>query len=147
MSKKGKEARDRSRSPVDGGRDANAATFSAQELGDMLNSAIQAQMPRMIIEASKVAREQLESDRDDAQKSFAAKFRRLEQSQAELTLNQKASSLKTDGKKTTQSVQRITDSVIFFFIYIRVILLIIESSLTLSRKQISISTNSTHGRD
>ena len=99
MSKKGKEARDRSRSPVDGGRDANAATFSAQELGDMLNSAIQAQMPRMIIEASKVAREQLESDRDDAQKSFAAKFRRLEQSQAELTLNQKASSLKTDGKK------------------------------------------------
>ena len=96
---KPKGSRDRSRSPLRGEGDQEATTFSAQDLGNMLNNAIQAQMPRMIIEASKVAREQLESERDDTQKSFAAKFRKLEQSQAELTLNQKASNLKTDGKE------------------------------------------------
>ena len=102
MSKKGGDRsgnnRTRSRSPLDKSKDADAVAFTAQDLGDMLNSAIQAQMPRMIIEASKVAREQLQSERDDTQKSFAAKFKRLEQSQVELTLNQKAGNLKTDGK-------------------------------------------------
>ena len=100
MSKKGDKAGgSRDRSPLRNGNESTSATFTAQDLGIMLNSAIQAQMPRMIIEASKVAREELASERDDTQRSFTAKFKKLEQSQAELTIQQKASSLKTDGKR------------------------------------------------
>ena len=68
-----------------------------------MNSAMQAQMPKMIIEASKVAREQLAQERDDSASALKATIKKLEQSQAEMSLKTDANSLKTEGLLSSQS--------------------------------------------
>ena len=74
--------------------------MTADELSRIINSAIQNQMPRLIIEASKVARENLAQERDEAQNALKAEVKKLKQSHAELELSSKANALKTEGNKS-----------------------------------------------
>lgn len=86
--------------PISNQDDAGEEVMTAEDLSKIVNNAIQSQMPRMIIEASKVARENLAQERDVAQISLKAEVKRLKQSHAELELSSKANALKTDGNKS-----------------------------------------------
>ena len=91
---KGSEDRSRSRSPI---RDQEEETISVTDFQRMMVETMKAQMPTMIIEASKVARASLTADRDESNRAMAAEIKSLKQSHADLALMSKANSLKSDG--------------------------------------------------
>ena len=64
----------------------------------MMVDTMKAQMPSMIIEASKVARASISADQDESKRAMAAEMKKLKQSHADLALMSKVSNLKSDGK-------------------------------------------------
>ena len=111
MSKKGKSAakdgegsseiRDRSRSPLRRGQDnEEMEALTVTDFQRMMVETMRAQMPTMIIEASKVARASLAADRDDTNRVMAAEMKKMKLSQTDLALATKASVLKSDGNKS-----------------------------------------------
>ena len=87
-------ARSRSRSPI---RTEEKETISVSDFQRMMVETMRAQMPTMIIEASKVARASLTADRDESNRAMAAEIKSLKQSHADLALMSKANGLKSDG--------------------------------------------------
>ena len=71
--------------------------MSAEDLTKVINAAIQNQMPKLIIEASKVARESILAEREDSTKEMAAEIKRMKLSHAELETSSKAAVLKSEG--------------------------------------------------
>ena len=88
-------SRSRSRSPIR--MEGEEESISVSDFQRMMVETMRAQMPTMIIEASKVARASLTADRDESNRAMAAEIKSLKQSHADLALLSKANSLKSDG--------------------------------------------------
>ena len=67
------------------------------DLKKIVADSITAQLPTVIIEASKVARENLTLDKDELAKALTAEVKKLKQSHKNLTLVSEAATLKSDG--------------------------------------------------
>ena len=100
MSKdKGSNKRGRSASPNPTG------TVDRDDLGRIVSEAMAAQLPRLIMETSKVVTEQLGAemrDRDDSSRSlsnFTQEMKQMKLCQEEIRIQTKAAGLKSDGKK------------------------------------------------
>ena len=87
--------RDRSRSPIRG--ENSGELMSIDDLKKVVADAIAAQLPTVIIEASKVARAALTVDREENAREMAAELRKLKQDHEDLALTSKASILKSEG--------------------------------------------------
>ena len=98
--KKGDKNRDRSRSPTRAHdhSDQNEG-ISIEDLRKVVADAVAAQLPTVIIEASKVAKETLSNDRDETHREMAAQIKKLKQEQEDLALISKASGLKSEGNR------------------------------------------------
>ena len=92
----GSKDRSRSRSPVRTNNEVE--TVSMADFQKMMVDTMKAQMPSMIIEASKVARASISADQDESKRAMAAEMKKLKQSHADLALMSKVSNLKSDGK-------------------------------------------------
>ena len=88
-------SRSRSRSPIQ--MEGEEESISVSDFQRMMVETMRAQMPTMIIEASKVARASLTADRDESNRAMAAEIKSLKQSHADLALMSKSNSLKSDG--------------------------------------------------
>ena len=95
--KEGSRHRSRSRSPVRQEEPAAERVMTVDDLKQIVAETIAQQMPSMIIEASKVAKETISSDRDESGKAMAAEMKKLKQSHQSLELVSKAASLKSEG--------------------------------------------------
>ena len=100
MSKeKGSNKRGRSPSP------APTEAVSQDELKRIMSEAMAAQLPRLILETSKVVTEQLSAelrDREDSTRSlssFTQEMKQMKLRQEEISIESKAASLKSDGNK------------------------------------------------
>ena len=86
--------RERSRSPV------RESGFSKEEMVDIMKETMAAQIPRLILETSKVVQEQLAADQQESQRSFTAfslEMKKLKLRQEEVAAQGKASAFKGDG--------------------------------------------------
>ena len=103
--------RSRSRSPLgkdkaDGSRSSSLLTI--EEMKSMMAELMSASMPKIIIEASKVAREGLAVD-NETSRQMAKDMRLLKQGQEEIAQTSKAALLKTEGlslKKISSNVRK-----------------------------------------
>ena len=88
-------SRSRSRSPL---RPENSGLsfLSVEEMKSMLGDVLKASLPKIIIEASKVAREGLVADNETTRK-MAKDMRLLKQNQEEIAQVSKAALLKSEG--------------------------------------------------
>ena len=87
--------REKSRSPHRA--NSSEGSLSIDDLKKIVADSITAQMPKVIIEASKVARENLTLDKDESAKALTAEVKKLKQSHENLTLVSEAATLKNDG--------------------------------------------------
>ena len=87
--------RSRSRSPVH--QEQRGGELSVEDLQRLVTDSITAQMPRMIVETSKVVRESILSDREDSSKLMSQEMKLLKQRQEDLSVLSKAASLKSEG--------------------------------------------------
>ena len=95
--------KDRSRSPHGRGETQNENEgFTIDDLRKVVADAVAAQLPTVIIEASKVAKETLNNDRDETHREMSAQIKKLKQQQEDLALVSKASGLKSEGNKGTR---------------------------------------------
>ena len=88
-------SRSRSRSPL---RPENSGSsfLSVEEMKSMMGDVLKASLPKIIIEASKVAREGLVADNETTRK-MAKDMRLLKQNQEEIAQVSKAALLKSEG--------------------------------------------------
>ena len=88
-------SRSRSRSPL---RPENSGSgfLSVEEMKEMMGDVLKASLPKIIIEASKVAREGLVADNETTRK-MAKDMRLLKQNQEEIAQVSKAALLKSEG--------------------------------------------------
>ncbi len=87
--------RSRSRSPLR--EEPTERVMTVDDLKRIVAESIAQQMPSIVIEASKVAKETFASDRDESGKAMAAEMKKLKQSHQSLELVSKAASLKSEG--------------------------------------------------
>ena len=91
---KDKAPRDRDSSPSGSG-------IAEADLGRIVSEAVAAQLPRLILETSKVVSEQMEAERGDSSRSFTSfsvEMKKMKQRQEEIAIQSKAAALKSDGK-------------------------------------------------
>ena len=93
----GSESRERSRSPIsrDSRSDAGSS-LSIEDLKKIVIDSIAQQMPKMIIETSKVVKESLSLDREESSK-FSAEMKQIKMRQEDLATLSKAASLSSQG--------------------------------------------------
>ena len=91
----GNGSREKSRSPHR--TNSPESSLSIDDLKKIVADSITAQLPTVIIEASKVARENLTLDKDESAKALTAEVKKLKQSHKNLTLVSEAATLKNDG--------------------------------------------------
>ena len=92
---RGKEKAARDQSPSGSG-------IAEADLGRIVSEAVAAQLPRLILETSKVVSEQMEAERGDSSRpftSFSLEMKKMKQRQEEIVIQSKAAALKSDGKK------------------------------------------------
>ena len=88
-------SRDPSRSPL------RSSPLTKEEIKDMMSETLSAQIPRLILETSKVVQEQLASDQLDSQRSFTAfsqEMKKMKLRQEEVAAQSKAGQLKSEGR-------------------------------------------------
>ena len=90
-----KRSRSRSRSPLRR-EDTGSGFLSVEEMKSMMGDVLKASLPKIIIEASKVAREGLVADNETTRK-MAKDMRLLKQNQEEIAQVSKAALLKSEG--------------------------------------------------
>ena len=95
--KQGEHSGGRSRSRSPHRAEPPQSTLSIDELKRIVADTITAQLPTVIIEASKVAREGLAMDKDESSKALTAEVKKLKQSHENLTLVSEAAALKSEG--------------------------------------------------
>ena len=91
--------RSRSRSPLDGDKSdggGSSSLLTIDEMKSMMAEVMSASMPKIIIEASKVAREGLAVD-NETSRQMAKDMRLLKQGQEEIAQTSKAALLKSEG--------------------------------------------------
>ena len=97
--------RDRSRSPLGDSPpppSSSNETFSRQDLMQFMSDAMSAQLPRLIVETSKVVQAQMQSENQDSARSFTAfshEMKKMKLRQEEVESTAKAASLKTEGAR------------------------------------------------
>ena len=89
------QSRSRSRSPLRP-ENSGAGFLSVEEMKSMMGDVLKASLPKIIIEASKVAREGLVADNETTRK-MAKDMRLLKQNQEEIAQVSKAALLKSEG--------------------------------------------------
>ena len=102
-------SRERSRSPL------RSPAFSKEEMLELMKETMAAQLPRLILETSKVVQEQMAADQQESQKLFTAfsqEMKKLKLRQEEVAAQGKASALKGNGgfnrvKKKTKKKKKI----------------------------------------
>ena len=74
-------------------------SISESDLKRIMGDVVAAQIPRLILETSKVVTEQLEADRRKARSftSFSQEMKAMKQRQEETAIQSKAAALKSDG--------------------------------------------------
>ena len=101
-SKSGSHSRDRSplRNDGEGNSSQSTESFSKEDLMNFMSSAMSAQMPRLILEASKVVSAQLQVENQENSKSFSAfsqEMKQMKLRQQEVVAQAKAAVLKGEG--------------------------------------------------
>ena len=101
-------SRNRSRSPLGESPPppplVSNETFSRQDLMQFMSDAMSAQLPRLIVETSKVVQAQMQSENLDSARSFTAfshEMKKMKLRQEEVESTAKAASLKTEGAGLT----------------------------------------------
>ena len=77
-------------------------SIGESELKRIMSEAMTAQLPKIILEASKVVSEQIEAERGESSRSFSSfshEMKMMKQRQEEIAIQSKAASFKSDGKK------------------------------------------------
>ena len=96
----------RDRSPRGENQDG---TIGEDDLKRIMAETMAAQLPRLIMEASKVVTEQLGAERSDAARSFTTfshEMKQLKLKQEEIAIQTKANGLKADGSDTIYTLIR-----------------------------------------
>ena len=92
------DARSRSRSPIH--REVSGGSFSKEDLMEMMSQTMSAQIPRLILETSKVVTAQLASDQQDTVRSFTTfsqEMKKIKLRQEEVAAQGKAGALRSEG--------------------------------------------------
>ena len=102
---RGGKDRARSRSPLHDSPPPGTGSeqFTRQELMSFMSDAMSAQIPRLILETSKVVTAQIQSQSQDSARSFTAfshEMKRMKLRQEEVESTAKAAALKTEGKRS-----------------------------------------------
>ena len=84
------------------------------DLGRIVSEAVAAQLPRLILETSKVVSEQMEAERGDSSRSFTSfslEMKKMKQRQEEIAIQSKAAALKSEGNNWNgaESVYMLSD--------------------------------------
>ena len=90
--------RNRSRSPVV--PESRTEIFTKDDLMEMMSQTMTAQLPRLIMETSKVVSAQLASDNEENARSFTSmsqEMKRMKLRQEEVSAQARAGALKSDG--------------------------------------------------
>ena len=79
---------------------AGGSGLRADDLKRIIADSVAAQLPRLIMETSKVVTEQMEAERGESSRSFTSfshEMKKMRQRQEEIAIESKAASLKGDG--------------------------------------------------
>ena len=104
MSKRPSPSEDRGKEKsAKGDPSSNASEPSLREndLKRIIADSVAAQLPRLILETSKVVSEQMEAERGESSRSFTSfsqEMKKMRQRQEEIAIELKAAALKSDGK-------------------------------------------------
>ena len=108
----------RSDSPSEHDRD-RSDSISENDLKRIMGDVVAAQIPRLILETSKVVSEQLEADRRESRSftTFSQEMKAMRQRQEEIAIQSKAAALKSDGncpdRLVPRAIGRISDKLIW----------------------------------
>ena len=82
-----------------GSRDDSSESINESDLKRIMSEAVAAQIPRLILETSKVVTEQLGAERNESRSftSFSQEMMAMRQRQDEIAIQSKAAALKSDG--------------------------------------------------
>ena len=82
-----------------GSRDDSCESINESDLKRIMSEAVAAQIPRLILETSKVVTEQLGAERSESRSftSFSQEMKAMRQRQDEIAIQSKAAALKSDG--------------------------------------------------
>lgn len=82
-----------------GSRDDSSESINESDLKRIMSEAVAAQIPRLILETSKVVTEQLGAERNESRSftSFSQEMKAMRQRQDEIAIQSKAAALKSDG--------------------------------------------------
>ena len=82
-----------------GSRDDSSESINESDLKRIMSEAVAAQIPRLILETSKVVTEQLGAERNESWSftSFSQEMKAMRQRQDEIAIQSKAAALKSDG--------------------------------------------------
>ena len=93
-------SKDRARSRSPHGETSNTETLSKEDLMEMMSQTMTAQLPRLIMETSKVVAAQLASDNEENARSFTSmsqEMKKMKLRQEEVSAQARAGALKSDG--------------------------------------------------
>ena len=93
--------RDRSRSPVPTA--SRSESFTKDDLMEMMSQTMTAQLPRLIMETSKVVAAQMASENEENVRSFTSmsqEMKRMKLRQEEVSAQARAGALKSDGARS-----------------------------------------------
>lgn len=92
--------RERSQSPLGESSARTGGTFTREDLMEMMSQTMSAQIPRLILETSKVVTEQLACDQQDTVRSFTTfsqEMKKMKLRQEEVSAQGKAGALRSEG--------------------------------------------------